>query len=246
MPYSSVFWCARRNVTEEVVLAFFLLGFDAINWYLEVGAKSLLYCIKTLRSSTIINHLNYFKRLAAEQTAALGEILGRYWHLLNLASVAPRSGGWSGWWGKIFVSYGWRRRSQPGWEKQKKQFLFRNPYEPTSTLTRRMFPRLSSGTGFNLVWVQKTFLRRRLASALGLEQSAVPWVWSSYLAADVRYQLSCLIYKPAKKSHLGIFRKKLFKKIPLLFFLTYINHFSGALMSTCQTMWSPLSTRTGG
>ena len=82
------FWCARRNVTEEVVLAFFLLGFDAINWYLEVGAKSLLYCIKTPRSSTIINHLNYFKRLAAEQTAALGEILGRYWHLLNLASVA--------------------------------------------------------------------------------------------------------------------------------------------------------------
>ena len=34
------------------------------------------------------SHLNYFKRLAAEQTAALGEILGRYWHLLNLASVA--------------------------------------------------------------------------------------------------------------------------------------------------------------
>jgi len=74
-------------------------------------------------------------RLAAEQTAALGEILGRYWHLLNLASETLRAD-------------------------------------------------LDSHSADVPKIVERN--RRRLASALGLEQSSVPWVWSSYLAADVR------------------------------------------------------------
>jgi len=73
-------------------------------------------------------------RLAAGQTVALGEILGRYWHLLNLASETLRTD-------------------------------LDSSSQVASIVERN---------------------RRRLASALGQDESTVPWAWSSYLAADVR------------------------------------------------------------
>jgi len=73
-------------------------------------------------------------RLAAGQTVSLGEILGRYWHLLHLASETLRAD-------------------------------------------------LNSGPDVSKL-VERN--RRRLATALGQDQSTVPWAWSSYLAAGVR------------------------------------------------------------
>jgi len=73
-------------------------------------------------------------RLVAGQTVAVGEILGRYWHLLNLASETLRAD-------------------------------------------------LDSSSNVASI-VERN--RRRLAAALGQDQSTVPWAWSSYLAADVR------------------------------------------------------------
>ena len=85
------------------------------------------------------------KRLAAGQTVALGEILGRYWHLLNLASVEqlpPHNDTHL-------------RFRQSIWKLGQVEFPMnqlicvpRRPYEPTWTPAHKL-PALSSETGIN-------------------------------------------------------------------------------------------------